>query len=81
MKIFKFTQVFTIDAQKNDKELQENIQLIKDGVKSEFSVKEDENLYFRDRLCVPANSKLKKELLHEAQNSVFTMHPGGHKMY
>ena len=51
-----------IDAQKNDKELQENIQLIKDGVESEFLVKDERSLYFRDRLCVPANSELKIEL-------------------
>ena len=44
-------------------------------------VKEDESLYFRDRLCVPADTEPKKELLHEAHNSVFTMHPGGNKMY
>ena len=70
-----------IDAQKNDKELQEKIQLIKDGVESEFSVKGDESLYFRDRLCMPTDSELKKELSHEAHNSVFSMHPKGNKMY
>ena len=70
-----------IDAQKNDKEFQENIQLIKDGVESDFSVKDDGSLYFRDRLCVPADNELKKELLHEAHNSVFTMLSGGNKMY
>ena len=30
---------------------------------------------------MPADNKLKKELLHEAHNSVFTMHLGGNKMY
>ena len=70
-----------IDAQRNDKELQEKIQPIKDGVKSKFSIKEDGSLYFGDRLCVPVDSELKKELLHEAHNSVFTMHPRGNKMY
>ena len=30
---------------------------------------------------MPADSELKKELLHEAHNSVFTMHPGGNKTY
>ena len=62
-------------AQKNDKELQVKILLIKDGVKSEFLVKGDGSLYFRDRLCVSTNSELKKELLYETHNSVFTMHP------
>ena len=61
--------------------MQEKIPLIKDGVESEFSVKENGSLYFRDRLCVPTDSELKKELLHEANYSVFTMHPGGNKMY
>ena len=55
--------------------------MIKDGVESEFSIKEDGSLYFKDRLCMPADSELKKELLHEAHNSVFIMHPGGNKMY
>ena len=55
--------------------------MIKDGVQSEFSVKKDGSLYFRDRLCVLADSELRKELLHEAHNSVFTMHLGGNKMY
>ena len=70
-----------IDAQKNDNGLQEKIQLVKDGVESEFLVKEDGSLYFRDRLCVSADSEMKKELLHEAHNSVFTMHHRGNKMY
>ena len=70
-----------IDAQRNDIELQEKIQLIKDGVESEFSVKENGSLYLKDRLCVSADSELKKRLLHEAYNSMFTMHPGGNKMY
>ena len=46
-----------IDAQNNDKELQEKIPLIKDGVKSEFSVKENGSLYFRDRLCVSTDRR------------------------
>ena len=70
-----------IDAQKIDKEFPEKIPLIKDGVVREFSVKEDGSLYFKDKLCVPADSELKKELLHEAHNSLFTMHPRSNKMY
>ena len=30
---------------------------------------------------MPADNEPKKELLHEAHNSVFTMHPRGNKMY
>ena len=70
-----------IDAHKNDEELQKNVQLVRDIDKTNYSVKEYGSLYFRDRLCVIADSELKKELLHEAHNSVFTMHPKGNKMY
>ena len=43
--------------------------------------KEYRSLYFQNRLCVPTNNEMKKELLYEALNSVFTMYPGGNKMY
>ena len=66
---------------KNDEELKKNVQLVRDNDKTDFSVREDESLYFQNRLYVPTNNELKKELLHEAHNSVFTMHPGGNKMY
>ena len=46
-----------------------------------YSVKEDGSLYFRNRLCVPADNELKKKMLYEAHNMVFTMHLGGNKMY
>ena len=43
--------------------------------------REDGSLNFQNRLCVPVDNELKKELLHESHNSVFTMHPRGNKMY
>ena len=70
-----------IDAQKNDEEMQKTVQMVKDGDKTEFSVKEEGSLYFQDRLCVPDDIELKKKLLFEAHNTVFTMHPRGNKMY
>ena len=70
-----------IDAQKKDEQLKKNVQLVRDNDKTNFSVREDGSLYFQNRLCVPADNELMKELLHEAHNSVFTMHPGGKKMY
>ena len=30
---------------------------------------------------MPDNKELKQKLLSEAHNTVFTMHPGGNKMY
>ena len=70
-----------IDAQKNYEEMQKKVQLVRDGDKIDFSVKEDGSLYFHNRLCVPIDNELKKKLLYEAHNMVFTMHLGGNKMY
>ena len=70
-----------IDAQKNDEEMQKKVQLVKNGDKIDFSIKEDGSLYFKNRLCVSTDNELKKKLLYEAHNTVFTMHLGGNKMY
>ena len=70
-----------IDAQKNDEELQKKLQMVRNGDKTKFLEKEAGSLYFQNRLCVPYDKELKKKLLSEAHNTVFTMHPGGNKMY
>ena len=70
-----------IDAQKNDEELQKKLQMVRDGDKTKFFDKEAGSLYFQHRLCVPNDKELKQKLLFEAHNTVFTMHPGGNKMY
>ena len=70
-----------IDAQKNDEEMQKKVQMVRDGDKTGFSVKEEGSLYFQDRLCVPDDKELNKKLSFEAHNTVFTMHPRGNKMW
>ena len=70
-----------IDTQKNDEELQKKLQMVRDGDKTKFLEKEAGSLYFQNRLCVSDDKELKKKLLSEAHNTVFTMHPGGNKMY
>ena len=55
--------------------------MVRDGDETKFSVKECGSLYFQNRLCVPNDKELKKKFLFEAHNTVFTMHPGGNKMY
>ena len=54
--------------------------MVKDGDKTDFSVKETGSLYFQNRLCVPDDKVLKKKLLFKAHNTVFIMHPGGNKI-
>ena len=69
-----------IDAQKNDEELQKKLQMVRDADETEFSVKEAGSMYFHNILCVLDDKELKKKLLFEAHNTIFTMHPGGNKM-
>ena len=70
-----------IDVQKNDEELQKKLQMVRDGDKTKFLEKEARSLYFRNILCVPDDKELKQKFLYEAHNTVFTMPPGGNKMY
>ena len=70
-----------IDAQKNDVKLQQRVQLVKNGDKIDYSIGEDGDLYYNNILCVLNVQELKKKLMYESHNTVFTMHPGGNKMY
>ena len=70
-----------LNAQKDDVELHKKVQSVREGVKTDYSVKENREVYYNSRLCVPDEKEVKYELLYEAYNTVFTMHPGGTKMY
>ena len=70
-----------INAQNNNVELQKKVKMVRDGDKTDFSIKEAGSLSFQNRLCVPDDKELKKKLLFEVHNTVFIMHPRGNKMY
>ena len=74
-------KLMIIDSHKNDIELQKKIQLVKDGGKTQYSIGDDGGIYHKGRLCVSEDMGVKNKLLHEAHNTVFTMRPGGNKMY
>ena len=69
------------DAQKNDVKLQEVVHLVRNGDKIDYFINENGGLFYKNRLCVPNDMELKKKLMYESHNTVFTMHPGGNKMY
>ena len=54
---------------------------LKTGLVDSFSKSTDDGLLCQGRLCVPPVSEIKNEILTEAQNSPFSIHPGGKKMY
>ena len=69
------------DAQKNNVKLQQRVQLVRNGDKTDYSIEEDGGFYYNSKLCVPNVQELKKKLMYEIHNTIFTMHPRGNKMY
>ena len=70
-----------VNAQKNDTKLQEIVQLVSIGDKTDYAIDENGGLLYRSRLCVSNVMNLRKNILYEIHNTVFIMHPGGNKMY
>ena len=70
-----------IVAQFNDPYLVKKRCLAKARQVEEFSISSDDKLMFKRRLCVPADSIVKIELLTEAHSFPFSIHPGSTKMY
>ena len=70
-----------LEAQKNDEKISAIVSQIGEGKGTEFSVKEDRSLYYKDRVCVTNDSELKKVILKKAHSGSFAMHPGSTKIY
>ena len=54
---------------------------VKKGEKSDFNLGTNSVLRFQNRIVVPKDEGLKKEILEEVHRSKYTVHPGGNKMY
>ena len=70
-----------INAQKDDAKLQEIMQLVSIGDNTDYAIEESGGLLYKSRLCVPNVMDLRKKILYESHNIVFTMRLGGNKMY
>ena len=70
-----------INAHKDDAMLQEIVQLVSTGDKTIYAIDKSGCLLYKSRLCVPNVKDLRKKILYESHNNVFTMHPRGNKMY
>jgi hypothetical protein len=69
-----------VEAQKLDDQYAKFLALA-EPADSSFRVSEDGSVHMRDRLWVPSNPELKREILDEAHMSRYTIHPGGTKMF
>ena len=63
-----------LEAQKSDEKISAIVSHNRKRKDTEFSVNEDGFLYYRDRVCVPNDNKLKKFILEEAHSGSFAMH-------
>ncbi len=49
---------------------------IAEGKETNYELKADGCLYYKGRVCVSDDGKLKTSILKEAHTSVYAMHPG-----
>ena len=70
-----------VNGQKDDAKLQEIVQLVSIGDKTDYAIDESGGLLYKSRLCVLNVMDLRKKILYESQNTVFTMHLESNKMY
>ena len=64
-----------------DTQLMKIIDKVRAGNKLKFIISNDNVLRFGDRLCVPNDSVIKREILEEAHHSPCIVHPSSTKMY
>ena len=69
------------EGQVKDPEMVKEMETVKAGIKSAFTLSEDGLLFFKGRLCVPNSGEVKKQILTEAHNTPYSIHPGSTKMY
>ncbi|CAH9097022.1 unnamed protein product [Cuscuta europaea] len=67
--------------QELDPELVKLKECVKEGKCPEFRLDENERLLLQKRLCIPDIEGLRKQIMKEAHETPFTMHPGSTKMY
>ena len=54
---------------------------VQQGKRADFMISNDGTLLYGNRLCVPNVEVLKREIMEEAHNSAYAMHPGSTKLY
>jgi len=69
------------EAQKHDPNVEYIIIGIGKGKFKDFQIDTNRVLYLGNRLVVPDDAGLRKDILFEAHNSAFAVHPGSTKMY
>lgn len=69
------------EAQKGNASIDGIKRRISTGNVPGFTEDEDRVLWYNGRICVHADSKLNQAILQEAHDTLYSIHPGGTKMY
>ncbi|MGG6656889.1 UNVERIFIED_CONTAM: hypothetical protein ITI05_24970, partial [Salmonella enterica subsp. enterica serovar Weltevreden] len=69
------------DGQAGDEFLQKMKKNVLEGKSTDYQIRDDGSLWFKMRLCVPGDLELRKEIMREAHETGFSVHPGSTKMY
>lgn len=69
------------EAQKNDPELVAKRRQVVESKDSKFHIGTNDSFYYRNRICVPRNLKVKQNILQEAHSSRYSIHLGSNKIY
>lgn len=68
-------------SQKTDPKMEEIKSKIQQGAYTDFTLDFEGVLRIKGRVCVPNDQNLRNEIMNEAHNSGYTIHPSGTKMY
>ena len=69
------------EAQSEDATLIDIREVLESGETTEYSVGKNDIIRFRGRICVPADTEIRREILTDSHSCRFTVHPGTTKMY
>ena len=69
------------EAQKGNASINRIKKRMAEGKAPRFTEDEEGVIWYNERLCVPADSELKQVILKEAHDTLYSIHPGGTKMY
>ena len=67
--------------QAEDPSLVKEVEAVKRGETTDFSLDTEGVLRLGGRLCVPKAGNLRERILEEAHKTAYTIHPGATKMY
>ena len=68
-------------AQKQCPEIRKLRRLMRNGKAPDYRVDDQGTTWLKNRICVPRDQKIRMEILNEAHNSKYSIHPGCTKMY